>query len=96
MKTRSPCCPARLQLNLLDDPYGPQVRIKIDNHIENILQSGENRDNVSDIDRSTVPGLQLTVPQRPFPALVREERRSARSEISEPRMVGDERSKEVR
>jgi len=94
---RSPCRPARLQLDLLDDPHGLQVRIKIDNHIDNTLQSGENRDSVSDVDRGTVPSSQLTVSQRPFPALVREERRrSARSEISEPTMIGDERSKEVR
>jgi len=31
----------RPQLNPLDDPHWPQVRIKIDNHIDNALQSGE-------------------------------------------------------
>ena len=31
----------RPQLNLLDDPHWPQVRIKIDSRIDNALQSGE-------------------------------------------------------
>lgn len=31
----------QLRVNLLDDPHWPQVRIKIDNHIDNALQSGE-------------------------------------------------------
>lgn len=83
------------QLDLLDDPHGPQVRIKIDNHIDNSLQSGENRSSVSNVDRSTVPSSQST--QRPLPALIREERRkSARSEVYKLTMIGDERSKRVR
>lgn len=59
--------------DLLDDPHGPpRVRIKIDNHIDNTLLSGENRDSVLDGDRNTLPSLHLAVP---LPALVREERR---------------------
>jgi len=72
------------QLDLLDDPHGPQVRIKIDNHIDNTLRSGVYRDSTSSIGRSTVLGSHLVVPQRPLPALVREERRaSTTSEMSE-------------
>jgi len=83
----------RSQLDLLDDPHGPQVRIKIDNHVDNTLQSGGNRDSMSNIDRYTVPTSQLSVPQRPLPALVKEERRkSMTSEISELTMAGEGRS----
>jgi hypothetical protein len=53
------------QLDLLDDLHGPQVRIKIDNHIDNALQSGENRDSLSNDDRSTAPNSQATTPSRP-------------------------------
>lgn len=75
----------RLQLDLLDDPHGPQVRIKIDNHIDN---AGENRGSVTRANRSTVPNSQLVAPQRPLPALVKEERiKSLAFEISELRMV---------
>jgi len=73
----------RSQLDLLDDPHGPQVRIKIDNHVDNTLQSGENRDSMSDTDRRTVPNSQSMVPQRPLPALVRERGKSMTVEISE-------------
>jgi len=65
------------QLDLLDDPRGLQVRIKIDNHVDNTLQSGENRDSMSDTGRRPVPDSRFTVPQRPLPALVREERRKS-------------------
>lgn len=75
----------RPQLGLLDDPHGPQLRIKIDNDIDN---TGKNRDGISNGNRSTVPSLQLAAPQRPLPALVREERKRVRSEISELTMVG--------
>ena len=81
----------RPQLDLLDDPHGPQLRIKIDNHVDSTLQSGRNRDGISNDDRSTVPSSQLAAPQRPLPALVREERKSATCEISELAMVGEER-----
>jgi len=65
----------RPQLNPLDDPHRPQVRIKIDNHIDNALQSGGNRGSMSNANRNTVPNSQLAPPQRPLPALVREERK---------------------
>ena len=85
----------RPQLDPLD-PHGPQVRIKIDNHIDNTLQSGKNRESASSIDRSTVPDSQTLAPQRPLPALVREERKeSMTSEISELTVVGGERVKKV-
>jgi hypothetical protein len=54
----------RPQLDLLDDPHGPRVRIKIDNHIDNTLQSGENRDSMSDADRSIAPNSQLAASPR--------------------------------
>lgn len=67
------------------------MRIKIDNHVDNALRSGENRDSVSDVDRSTAPNSQFLAPQRPLPALVRDERRkSVASEISELTIVGEE------
>lgn len=43
----------------LDDPHWAQVRIKIDNHIDNTLESGENRDSASDVARGIVPSSQL-------------------------------------
>jgi len=52
---------------LLDDPLGPQMRIKIENHIDN---AGENRDSI-DTDRSTVPNSPLAFPQRPLPVVPR-------------------------
>jgi hypothetical protein len=62
---------------------GPQVRIKIDNHIDNTLQSGENRGSILNGDRSTAPNPHLVVPQRPLPALVRGERsKGAESELT--------------
>lgn len=65
-------------------------RIKIDNHIDNTLQRGENREGMSNDDRGTVPDLQPVIPRRPLPALVREERKSVASEISELTVVGAE------
>jgi len=66
----------RPQRDPLDDPHRPQVRIKIDNHIDNALQSGGNRDSMPNADRTTVPNSQLAPPpQRPLPALVRGERK---------------------
>ena len=63
---------SRPQLDLLDDPHGPQVvRIKIDNRIDNTLQSGKNRDGMSNADRNTAPNSQLEARRRHLPALVR-------------------------
>ena len=87
----------RLRLDLLDDLHGPQVRIKIDNHVDNALQSGVSRDSTPNADRSISPSSLPVTPQRPLPALVREERRhSTASEISEWTIVGEEWPKEVR
>lgn len=73
----------RPQLDPLDAPHRPQVRIKIDNHIDNALQSGGNRDSMSNVDRTTVPKSQLAALERPLPALVRGERRkSVTSELT--------------
>lgn len=82
---------SRPQLDLLDPhAHGPQVQIKIDNHIDNTLQSGKNRDSISSTDRDIVPDSQLLAPQRPLPALVRGERKeSTTSEISELTIVGE-------
>lgn len=67
---------SRPELDLLDDPHKPlRARIKIDNHIDNTLLSGENRDSILNGDRSTPPNAHLAIPRRPLPALVREERR---------------------
>ena len=82
------------QLDLLNDLHGPQVQIKIGYHIDNALQSGENRESLSNDDRSTAPNSQLAAPQRPLPALIREERRE--SVTSELTMVGEEGPKKVR
>ena len=76
--------PPRPQLDPLDDPHGPQLRIKIDNHIDNALQSGVSRDSTPNTDRSISPSSLPVTPQQPLPALVREERRhSMGSEVSE-------------
>jgi len=85
-------CP-RLQLDPLDDPRGPQVRIKIDNHIDNALQSEADRDSTSNTERSTSLSSLPGPPRRPLPALVRD---SMASEISELTIVGKEWPKEVR
>lgn len=64
---------SRPELDLLDDPHEPlRVRIKVDNHIDNTLLSGENRDSVLNGDPHNA---HLAIPRRPLPALVREERR---------------------
>ena len=78
----------RLQLRILGDRHGRQVRIKIDNHVDNTLGWGGNR--------STAPNPGLVIPQKPLPALVREERKgSVVSEVSELTMVDEERWKET-
>jgi len=85
--------PPRPQLDPLDDPHGPRVRIKIDNHIDNALQSGVSRDSAPNTDRSISPSSPPATPQRPLPALVREERRS---EISQWTVIEGGWPKEVR
>ena len=86
----------RPQLDLLDDPHGPRVRIKIDNHIDNALQSGMSRDGTPTTDQSISPSSLPVTPQRPLPALVREERRNSTvSGVSEWTIIGEEWPKEV-
>jgi len=78
---------SRPDLDLLDDPHGPpRARIKIDNHIDNALLSGESRDSVLNGDWNTLSNSHLAVPLRPLPALVREERR--KDTESELKMIG--------
>ena len=77
----------RSQLDLF-----PRVRIEIDN----TLQSGENRKGTPNADRGAAPNLRPVIPQRPLPALVREERKSMTSEISELTVVGEGWSKKAR
>jgi len=79
----------RPQLDPLDAPQKSQMRIKIDNHIDIALQSGRNRDSMSNADRTTVPISQLAALQRPLPALVREKRKSTMSEVT--MVIGGER-----
>jgi len=79
---------SRPDLDLLDDPHGPlRVRIKIDNHIDNTLLSGETRGSILNGDRSTPPNPHLVVPLRPLPALVRGER--SKGAESEPKTIGE-------
>ncbi|KAF9779448.1 hypothetical protein BJ322DRAFT_352040 [Thelephora terrestris] len=70
----------------------PQVRIKI----EDALQSGENRGSTPNADRGIVPNSRPVIPQRPLPALVREERKSMTSGKWELTVVGEGRWKEAR
>ena len=70
-------------------------RIKIDNHIDNTLQRGENREGTPNDDRGTVPDLQPVILRRPLPALIREERKSVGSEISELTVVGEDLPKKM-
>lgn len=82
------------QLDPLDGSHGSQVRIKIDNHVDNALQYGENREDVSSTNRSAVPGLPPLVPLRALPTLVSEEgRKSMASDMSERTVVGEEQLK---
>jgi len=66
------------------------------NEVDNTLQSGENRKGTPNADRGTAPNLRPVIPQRPLPALVREERKSVTSEISELTVVGEGWSKRAR
>ena len=77
----------RPQLDLLEDPHWPQVRIKIDNHIDNTLQTGASRDSTPNSERSISLSPLPVAPRRPLPALVRD---STASETSELKIVGEE------